>query len=79
MARNYRKEYDNYHSKDKQKKNRAGRNLARRMMKKKVGIKGKDVHHKDGNPQNNSRSKKKSTVSAKAYKDRKNKWKKKSG
>jgi hypothetical protein len=26
------------------------------MMKKRVGIKGKDVHHKDGNPQNNSRS-----------------------
>ena len=47
MARDYRKEYDNYHSSDKQKKNRAGRNLARRMMKKRVGIKGKDVHHKD--------------------------------
>ena len=50
MERNYRKEYDNYHSSSKQKKNRAGRNLARRMMKKRVGIKGKDVHHKDGNP-----------------------------
>jgi hypothetical protein len=56
MARDYRKEYDNYHSSEKQKKNRAGRNLARRMMKKRVGIKGKDVHHKDGNPQNNSTS-----------------------
>ncbi len=56
MARDYRKEYDNYHSSSKQKKNRAGRNLARRMMKKRVGIKGKDVHHKDGNPRNNSRS-----------------------
>ena len=56
MARDYRKEYDNYHSSDKQKKNRAGRNLARRMMKKRVGIKGKDVDHKDGNPRNNSRS-----------------------
>jgi len=56
MARNYRKEYDNYHSSSKQKKNRAGRNLARRMMKKRVGIKGKDVDHKDGNPRNNSRS-----------------------
>ncbi len=56
MARDYRKEYDNYHSSSKQKKNRAGRNLARRMMKKKVGIKGKDVDHKDGNPRNNSRS-----------------------
>ena len=56
MVRNYRKEYDNYHSSSKQKKNRAGRNLARRMMKKRVGIKGKDVDHKDGNPRNNSRS-----------------------
>ena len=56
MARDYRKEYDNYHTSSKQKKNRAGRNLARRMMKKKVGIKGKDVDHKDGNPRNNSRS-----------------------
>ena len=26
------------------------------MMKNRVGIKGKDVHHKDGNPRNNSRS-----------------------
>ena len=56
MDRNYRKEYDNYHSSSKQKKNRAGRNLARRMMKKRIGIKGKDIDHKDGNPRNNSRS-----------------------
>ena len=56
MDRNYRKEYDNYHSSSKQKKNRAGRNLARRMMKKRIGIKGKDIEHKDGNPRNNSRS-----------------------
>ena len=56
MARDYRKEYDNYHSSSKQKKNRAGRNLARRMMKKKVGIKGKDVDHKNKNPRDNSRS-----------------------
>ena len=56
MDRNDRKEYDNYHSSSKQKKNRAGRNLARRMMKKRIGIKGKDIDHKDGNPRNNSRS-----------------------
>tara|TARA_A100001011_G_C14074789_1_gene741880 strand:+ start:500 stop:709 length:210 start_codon:yes stop_codon:yes gene_type:complete len=54
--RDYRKEYDNYHSKAKQRKNRSSRNMARRMLKNRVGIKGKDVHHKDGNPRNNSPS-----------------------
>ena len=33
-----KKKYDNYHSSTKQKKNRASRNLARRMMKKRVLI-----------------------------------------
>ena len=58
MARNYRKEYDNYHSRPEQRKNRSSRVLARRIMKKKLGvkIKGKAVDHKDGNPKNNSRS-----------------------
>ena len=56
MARDYRKEYDNYHSSSKQKKNRAGRTLARRMMKKRVAINGKDVHHQHGNPPPNSTS-----------------------
>ena len=58
MARNYRKEYDNYHSRPEQRNNRSSRVLARRIMKKKLGvkIKGKDVDHKDGNPRNNSRS-----------------------
>ena len=55
MARNYRKEYDNYHSKPSQKKRRAGRNKARRIMvragKAKKGD-GKDVAHKDNNPLN---------------------------
>ena len=32
MARNYRQEYDSYHKKPRQKKRRAGRNIARRMM-----------------------------------------------
>jgi len=58
MGRDYRKEYDNYHSRPEQRKNRSSRVLARRIIKKKLGvkIKGKDVDHKDGNPRNNSRS-----------------------
>jgi hypothetical protein len=55
--RNYRQEYDNYHSKPEQRKNRSKRVLARRKMEKAGRVKkgdGKDVNHKDGNPQNNS-------------------------
>ena len=58
MARDYKKEYREYHSKPEQKKRRAGRNAARRIMKMVGRVKkgdGKDVHHKDGNPRNNSR------------------------
>jgi len=51
MSRSYRLEYDRYHSKSKQKKDRAARNTASRRH----GQSGKDVHHKDGNPRNNSR------------------------
>ena len=57
--RNYRKEYDNYHSKPEQRKNRSKRVLARRLMQKLGKVKkgdGNDVDHKDGNPKNNSRS-----------------------
>ena len=56
--RDYKSEYANYHSKPKQKKNRAGRNTARRIMKKKYGnsILGRDVDHKDRNQTNNSKS-----------------------
>jgi len=57
MSRNYRAEYDNYHSSPKQKKNRASRNAARAAMLKAGKVKkgdGKDVTHKDGNPRNNS-------------------------
>jgi hypothetical protein len=56
--RNYKSEYKNYHSTIKQKKDRAGRNGARRIMKKKYGnsILGRDVDHKDRNPRNNSKS-----------------------
>ncbi len=49
--RNYRQEYDRYQGKPAQKKRRAARNRANRL----VGKKGSDVHHKDGNPLNNSR------------------------
>tara|TARA_S200002703_G_scaffold55546_4_gene48154 strand:+ start:6625 stop:6849 length:225 start_codon:yes stop_codon:yes gene_type:complete len=59
MARNYKNEYNTYHAKPTQKKRRAGRNAARRLMIKKVGrntLKGKDVDHKDRNPSNNTRA-----------------------
>ena len=49
MRRNYRKEYDNYHSKPGQKKKRAQRNAARDVMEKEGRVKkgdGKDVGHK---------------------------------
>lgn len=53
--RNYKKEYDNYHSSPEQKKRRAARNKARRSLKDNKGIVGKDVHHKDNNPLNNDK------------------------
>lgn len=48
MSRNYDKEYANYQGTEEQKKKRAQRNKARRMMiKEGVAAKGdgKDVHH----------------------------------
>ena len=56
IERNYKKEYENYHSKPEQKKRRAGRNKARKLFQDKKGIVGKDVHHKDNNPLNNDKS-----------------------
>lgn len=56
--RNYRKEYDNYHSRPEQRKNRSKRVLARRLMMKLGRVSkgdGKDVDHKDGNPRNNGK------------------------
>ena len=50
--RNYRKEYDNYHSKPEQVERRSSRNKARRAMGDKA-VKGKDVGHKGHNPLNN--------------------------
>lgn len=58
MARNYKKEYTNYHSKPAQKKKRASRNAARRKMVKAGKAKkgdGKDVDHKNGNPRDNKK------------------------
>ena len=57
--RNYRGEYDKYHKSSDQKKKRASRNSARKKMVKAGKAKkgdGKDVHHKNGNPRDNSRS-----------------------
>jgi hypothetical protein len=57
--RNYKKEYNSYHKNPKQKKRRAERNKARRLMIKargKKAVAGKDVDHKDRNTSNNSRN-----------------------
>ena len=54
--RNYKKEYENYHADPEQVKRRAARNKARRLLKDRKNIKGKDVHHKDNNPMNNDKS-----------------------
>jgi len=57
--RNYRKEYDNYQGTSAQKKRRAKRNTARRQAIKSGKARkgdGKDIAHKDGNPNNNKSS-----------------------
>ena len=57
--RNYRKEYDNYQGSAAQKKRRAARNRVRReALRNGIVSKGdnNDIHHKDGNPRNNSPS-----------------------
>ncbi len=56
--RNYRKEYDNYHGKPAQRKKRSNRVLARRKMAKVGKVSkgdGKDVDHKNGNANDNSK------------------------
>jgi hypothetical protein len=55
--RNYRSEYDNYHSTKEQRKKRSRRNIARRWAERKGLVHkgdGKDVDHKNGNPMDNS-------------------------
>jgi len=59
MARDYAKEYREYHSRPDQMKKRAKRNAARTILTKKLGkaaVAGKDVDHKDRNANNNSLS-----------------------
>jgi len=56
-SRNYRKEYDNYQGKPDQRANRSKRVLARRRLMKLGRVEkgdGRDVDHKNGNPQDNS-------------------------
>jgi len=57
MARNYIKEYANYHAKGKQVSRRSDRNKTRRLLSKTGRVSkgdGMDIHHRDGNPQNRS-------------------------
>lgn len=57
MARNYKLEYKNFHSRPEEKKRRAQRNQARKLMEKRGLVSrgdGKDVDHRDRNTSNNS-------------------------
>lgn len=57
--RNYRKEYDNYHSTPKAKKQRARNNKARRIMEREGKVSkgdGKDVAHANNRTIDNSKS-----------------------
>mgnify|MGYP003146458171 FL=1 len=59
MARSIKLEYERHGSKPAEKKKRAARNTARRRAIRSGKIKkgsSMDVHHKDGNPKNNSQS-----------------------
>ena len=52
------KQQRSYNSKPQQKRNRASRNQARRMLEGSGAVSkgdGKDVDHRDGNPKNNSK------------------------
>ena len=74
MPRDYKKEYREYHGSDEQKKNRAARGRARYKIEQSGRAKkgdGKDVHHRDGNPNNNSS--KNLSVTSKSYNRSKNK------
>ena len=58
-TRDYKHEYATYHSRPDQKKRRAKRNAARSLLIQSGRVKkgdGKDVDHKDRNPNNNSPS-----------------------
>lgn len=53
--RDYDKEYKDYHGKPSQIARRSNRNKAVRKLGREGAGDGKDVDHKDGNPNNNSR------------------------
>ena len=58
MARDYKKEYRDFHGKPKQIKRRAQRNASRAKMEKAGRVHkgdGKDVNHRDGNTANQSK------------------------
>lgn len=55
QERNYKREYETYHSRPEQKKRRAQRNKARRKFTRDGKVKKgdqTDIHHRDGNPHN---------------------------
>jgi hypothetical protein len=57
--RDYKREYENYDSREDVKKRRAARNKARRFLEREGRVHkgdGKDVDHRDGNPHNNGKS-----------------------
>ena len=59
MARNYIKEYANYHAKGKQVRRRSDRNKTRRLLSNTGRVSkgdGMDIHHRDNNPRNRSMS-----------------------
>lgn len=59
MARDYKKEYREYHAKPEQRARRSSRNKARRLMIKSKGagaLKGREVHHKNHNATDNRKS-----------------------
>jgi len=59
MARSYRSEYDNYHSTEKAKKQRARNNKARRKMEREGKVRkgdGKDVAHVNNRTSDNRSS-----------------------
>ena len=77
--RDYKKEYQNYHSKPEQRANRSKRTLARRQMEKEGKCEkgdGMDVDHKDGNPQNNNKSNLRMMTANKNRGRDNNKWRK---
>lgn len=58
MARDYKAEYKKFQASEEQKNARVARNRNRRHFEKAGRVRkgdGKDIDHKDGNPQNNGR------------------------